>query len=330
MKKRVTVTLVFLVFILAVFAAYFGFYGRESSDINVRTSAANGSATLTSQAEWEAGTLDNIDSTTTPGDMEIDEKGNADIDGGTFSGTSCAAPRQYPEHIHDGDLNTVFAMCPGNYVEWDFGESKTISEIRTFIEEIDTDPYTCIDLVVQYWDGITWVEMYVATAPVYDWEIHYISPSINTNKIKFYLQMNPPGSPEENATFRETMVLSSARATHTTAPTQIDGQEGSADKEVIEWTSFTPTQTTPANTSITYEFRTSADGSSWTDWSAPQSYSGSPLDLTTLTPNRYLQVRATLINTDGVSTPQIDDYTINFHNNLPPNAPTAETVIIGE
>ncbi len=117
-------------------------------------------------------------------------------------------------------------------------------------------------------------------------------------------------------------------ATHTTAATQIDGQEGSADKTLIEWTSFTPTQTTPAGTSIQYQFRTSSDGSNWSNWSAQQEYSGSPIDLTGLSSSRYLQVKAELVTNSALATPQIDDYTINFHNNQAPNKPTAQTAVI--
>lgn len=129
----------------------------------------------------------------------------------------------------------------------------------------------------------------------------------------------------------ESFTPSTASATHTTAATQIDGQEGSTDKNVIEWTSFTPVQITPANTTIKYAFRTSDNGiDGWTGWSADQEYSGTSLDLTGLTANRYLRVRVTLSTTDGVSTPKIDDYTIDFHNNQAPEAPIAQTAVIGD
>ena len=110
-----------------------------------------------------------------------------------------------------------------------------------------------------------------------------------------------------------------ATATHTTAPTQIDGQEGDENKTLIEWTSFEPTATVPANTSVSYEFRVSDDAENWTEWTS---------DFASLEDRRYLQVKATLTSSDGVSTPRIDDYTINFHNNQKPNKPTAQTAII--
>jgi hypothetical protein len=90
MNRRVLTLLVSLVSILTVFAVYFGFYGRESSDINVKTNAASGSATLTSQVEWEAGTLDNIDSTTAPNSIGIDNeaKQKINIAGATAIATS--------------------------------------------------------------------------------------------------------------------------------------------------------------------------------------------------------------------------------------------------
>ena len=45
-------------------------------------------------------------------------------------------------------------------------------------------------------------------------------------------------------------------AIHTTAPTQIDG-----GANFWHWDSFTPTQTVPANTSVTYRYRSSTNGS---------------------------------------------------------------------
>jgi len=96
--------------------------------------------------------------------------------------------------------------------------------------------------------------------------------------------------------------------THTTASAQIDGTAS-----IESWDTFEPTQTTPANTSIQYQFRTSNNGVDWTDWSAAQEYGGvDPIDLSGLEAHRYLQVKSTLTSTDGVSTPQIDDYTIGY------------------
>ena len=95
--------------------------------------------------------------------------------------------------------------------------------------------------------------------------------------------------------------------THTTADTQIDGTA-----DLSSWDDFTPAQTTPANTSVNYQFRTSTDAATWGAWTVAAEYSGTPLDLSGLSVERYMQVKATLATSDTAVTPQIDDYTINF------------------
>jgi len=44
---------------------------------------------------------------------------------------------------------------------------------------------------------------------------------------------------------------------------------------------------------------------------------------------RYLQVQATLTNTDGTSTPTLSEYSIGYHTNRPPDKPTGLTAVIG-
>ena len=127
--------------------------------------------------------------------------------------------------------------------------------------------------------------------------------------------------------------------THTTASTQIDGTAN-----FYGWQTFTPTSSfsgTQANTSITYKFRTSKDGSAWTSWTADQSIAnGVAADISSLVTSRdgpaqdpanryrYLQVQATLTSTDGTSTPIISQYDIGYHTNQKPNTPTAASVTV--
>ncbi|OQA52947.1 MAG: hypothetical protein BWY43_00233 [candidate division WS2 bacterium ADurb.Bin280] len=116
-------------------------------------------------------------------------------------------------------------------------------------------------------------------------------------------------------------ITGSHTTTHTTAATQIDG-----GTNFFEWEAFTPTQTTPANTSISYRYRTSTNGTDWTSWV------GAIGSVTSRNGNdryRYLQVEATLSNTDGASTPSIDQYEIDYHTNLAPSTPTAMTAVVG-
>lgn len=76
---------------------------------------------------------------------------------------------------------------------------------------------------------------------------------------------------------------------------------------VSSFTSLTATSSTPGASSITYETRTSADGSTWAGW---QSVSGSTIASTA---NRYIQVRATLnADTGNADTPILSDITITY------------------
>lgn len=88
--------------------------------------------------------------------------------------------------------------------------------------------------------------------------------------------------------------------------------------QASNWVSFVANSTTPANTSIVYETRTSTDASSWSSWEAVVGTAiASPAQ-------RYIQVRITLATSDGVSTPTVTDYTITYNNSdTPPTNPTA-------
>jgi len=66
--------------------------------------------------------------------------------------------------------------------------------------------------------------------------------------------------------------------------------------------SFQKTENKPSGTSITYEFRDSADGSGWSAWTG---------NISTLS-RRYVQFRITLSTTNTNSTPTVDQMTISF------------------
>jgi len=86
---------------------------------------------------------------------------------------------------------------------------------------------------------------------------------------------------------------------------------------VDSWTSFTATENEPTNTSVTYETRTSDDGSDFSAWEA---VSGTDI---ASPENRYLQVRITLSTTDGAHTPSVSDFEIAYASeDAPPSNPT--------
>ncbi|NTW46398.1 MAG: hypothetical protein HGB18_05140 [Candidatus Moranbacteria bacterium] len=75
---------------------------------------------------------------------------------------------------------------------------------------------------------------------------------------------------------------------------------------VEQFVGFQKTDSIPSNTSVSYETRTSEDGKSWGGWSVVNGTSiGS-------TPQRYLQARITLTSSDGVSTPSVSGWSVDY------------------
>ena len=301
--------------------------------------ASDGASSVSTQTQWENGSITgSLDLSSTPGSMKLSLV-NSEIDIEqiyTDDNSSVLTDRDADIRGYSVDGSELTAW-PGFQVDpppwwWriDLGEVYSLSEMRILCEptslssmrlQVSNDDTTYT--TVQIKEGDLWsnydIDCSAGDSPG-TWDNYTFSAS--GRYIRLYTDATGG-----HATY-EINLYSYPLGTHTTAATQIDGQEGSEDKDVIEWTSFTPTQTTPANTSISYEFRTSDDGTTWSAWSASQTYSDTALDLTALTPSRYLQVRSTLSTTDAAVTPQIDDYTINFHNNEAPDAPTAQTAVI--
>lgn len=88
--------------------------------------------------------------------------------------------------------------------------------------------------------------------------------------------------------------------------------------QASNWVSFVASDNVPANTSITYETRSSTDASSWSSWEAVSGTTiASPAQ-------RYIQVRITLATSDGASTPTVYGYDVTYNNSdTPPTNPTA-------
>lgn len=76
---------------------------------------------------------------------------------------------------------------------------------------------------------------------------------------------------------------------------------------VASWTDFTNNSTTPADSSISFQTRTSADNSTWSEW---QTVSGSTIASPV---NRYLQIKAVLLPSTGNSqSPVLHSVTISY------------------
>ena len=310
-----------LVLIIMLVGAGYYIYLSKKMTSQKKITAADTNVSLSSQVDWESGSLSSaLDTTTIPGSMVIDT-GEEEI---SLSGKSVLSDIYNEDSIDviDGDeLHGGWAFTEiegsGHWWKMDLGTVETsISKVSIYAASD-----AAVEYQLQYSDNdisyTTWGNL---THGTLTWEDNPISPTIDARYIK--IVVNFSGMPGEASGLSEIKLYQAAlSATHTTASTQIDGQEGSANKTLIEWTSFEVTGSTPLGTSISYEFRVSNDAENWTDWTG---------DFLSLEARRYLQIKATLTTTNVLVTPQIDDYTINFHNNQAPNAPTAETAVIGD
>ncbi len=288
--------------------------------------ASDALETISSDAHWIVGESDNI--SIEAGTIKIADPSNVteidlqsiydmDSDNVTINIEAGSLPLETAAYNPiDGDESTYFYGGVGTGIDWDIGwwqiHMQEEKSIVRFMERTDMVPpggsnvgHIYLSSDGENFDG----------ASNYDCVVSGNYNDCTVDPITgVYFRIDVAGWQ-----LHEIRIFEGATATHTTSPTQIDGQEGDENKTLIEWISFEPTATVPANTSVSYEFRVSDDAENWTEWTS---------NFASLENRRYLQIKATLTSNDGVSTPQIDDYTINFHNNLPPNAPTAQTAVI--
>jgi len=308
MKKRLAVLT--LVFVAIIASLYFGFRGRKDKPIQATSTAA----AITTQAEWDLGTKSNL--LTTGGTVSIDDKTESTY---SLSNLYSSSPGS-------------FTTCTGTSPAAGFDGSTATQWYAAIYEgSCDADPWVIIDLAEATYIGT----IYSFSQPMDAWYSNngtdytyfaqcvdcdsatYVAWQMNSHPTARYLRLQGAGVALYEAYFTE-----HASATHTTGATQIDG-----GANFFDWESITPTQTVPANTSITYRYRSSANG---TDWNAWHSSFGDVESISGDTKYRYLQVEATLSNTDGTSTPTIDQYSIGYHTNLAPSTPTNLTAVVGE
>ncbi len=310
-------------------------YFKTERSGNLKIDAASASEVISDQSDWQAGDYSNsLDLTTLPGSMQILTSSSVLDLSGLIVTSDIYQDDRY--NVVDGNTGTEWGFPEtegdGHWWKIDLEEPMLISQMRGYFGGDFPPPHTHHDVaygILGSLDDVTYSQIGNGSGETEEmWHDFSVSGEI-ARYIKITVYFPVPEEPDDYSNLSEIEITARPfSATHTTGATQIDGQEGSADKDLIEWTSFDPTQEALPGTTIEYAFRTSSDGSNWTAWSVDQEYLGAPLDLTGLTANRYLQVKATLTTTDAGTTPQIDDYTINFHNNQAPNKPTARTVTI--
>ncbi|MCX6812529.1 MAG: hypothetical protein NTW79_02830, partial [Candidatus Berkelbacteria bacterium] len=284
-----------LVVFLVSFCVLPKFIPKNKTKIN----AASGSATITSKAEWELGTVQNIDSTSTPGDIKIDDKtsGSQHLD---TAGISLDADYDSADKakVVDDDLATYWGPIPSNGANhyWEIGPFDAINLNKY---HLDGEYYTGLNIYTSS-NGSSWTKINPTTllcAPSARCSAdHTVSPSVVT---KYYKIVTLGGAPYDSPfkIYDLKLYYQQATATHTSSSTQLDGTA-----TFQHWDTFVPDATIPANTSVAFRFRTSADSSNWSNWSNSAAYAGS-IDLSGLTQQRYLQVETTLTSTDSIATP---------------------------
>jgi fibronectin type 3 domain-containing protein/N-acetylneuraminic acid mutarotase len=96
---------------------------------------------------------------------------------------------------------------------------------------------------------------------------------------------------------------------------------------VYKWANLSVDYTVPSNGGVTIETRTSANNSTWSGWATTGTgqRNGTSYSYAVSSPhNRYMQVRFTLASTDGVFSPAVASYQVNYYQDTTaPSNPTA-------
>jgi len=95
---------------------------------------------------------------------------------------------------------------------------------------------------------------------------------------------------------------------------------------LFDYANVTAQVSIPANTAVELWTRSSSDETNWEEWkllTEVKTYPGSISGRVNSTPQRYTQIKAVLISYDNVSTPVVDDYSLNYYYDVdPPTNPT--------
>lgn len=307
-------------------------HGKTKDQSTKKVEASSSQFPLTSQTDWDTGTKDNIDSSSFSGSIKINNLASSMLN---LSGKTTVANADIANKdlAVDSNSNTSWGLHPlrsdaSDYWQIDLGQEYNLKKIST----ISSCAAIYNDNFYYSTDGTNWALFNFHNGCGTDPATTEGVIDINARYVRFVPFAPVPNCPPDvSCGFVEFYELSlyapATAATHTTAPTQIDG-----GANFWQWETFADTKTVPANTSVTYRFRTSTNGSDWTNWvgsiGAVTSRTGD--DSNDPVKYRYLQVETTLSNTDGASTPTLSDYSIGYHTNRPPDKPVAGTVIIGQ
>lgn len=96
-----------------------------------------------------------------------------------------------------------------------------------------------------------------------------------------------------------------------------DADAGTSATAAVTWNASTAKATTPAGTSVQYQYASSTDNKTWSAWAS---------DITKLAHSRYLRVQATLSTTDTHTTPTLTSLSVSYTAPSATPAPAAPTV----
>lgn len=339
-------------FFAIVFVISQNYYTIEQKEkYSIQTLALTNSGIITTQADWQAGTTNNINTTSNLGSAIINAYSGGKIDLNAIANAdpaSVVVTSNESEKLKslDSDENTkwygnITIAGPGSWDRWyiNLGTSHTIVKIRALvnfsnlggnisIEGIcegsnDAATFSQFGNLFSVSETKTWLECTGSKS------YQYIGIKLN------FLDAGPPAGSAEVNLYEYEGYDAGGSGTHTSASTQI-GATGDAERYIVEYQGFDITETEPANTALDYRFQlvnssgTSTNG--WTGWATGDvaSLIASYPDQLTITQAKkdagetYLQVQSRLTSTDGVSTPTLSDYTVNYHTNKAPSAPTPQ------
>lgn len=298
------------------------------SGIAKKVKASSGTSTITSRVDWNAGTNNNTDTISSPGSLRIDNAASGtqyDLSAGIITSNPSLGNES---SVIDGNCGSFWGPVPDIPIggpptgmnDWTInaGSRLLISRVKIKYDGGESARLSGSN------DGSSWTTVYDFGPPPTTYDVN-LGSSENYQYWRVELWTACCGEIPYTMRLYELELLSAGTATYTTGSTQIDG-----GANFWEWETFTYSKTTPANTSATNRYRTSINGTDWTAWvgaiGSVTSRTGDDSD--NPTKYRYLQIETTLSNTDGTSTPTIDSYSIGYHTNQKPNAPTAMTAVI--
>ena len=332
-SKKLTYGLILLVAIGLAIGTYSirTNHSKNKNQSTKKVEASSSLAVLTSDSDWNAGTTGNI--LVSSGSIQINDKGASNID---LSGKTITA--DYDDlnkgRLVDGLTDQFWgsnASSPTDYYwQIDLGNSMSIKQVGVYASASDWL------YKVQYsLNGTDFSDYSSYYNPAGGGWATYTT-SVSTRYIKILCSRDTTGPMAPPGVFLgEITIQYDSTATHTSASSQI-GATGDAERYVSEYQSFTPTESEPANSDITYRFRlTTSDGGSTGTWTDYIDYTGTAIDLTAQSAlaitqteidaeETYLQVQSRLTSTDGVSTPTLSDYTASYHTNKAPSAPVPQ------